>query len=402
MNILLICSAVPYPPNRGYALRVYNLIKRGAGQHNYYLYICPYEDADEDDIAYLKQMCKGVVVEKRPVFGTLEKLGLFLKYLIRGIPPDLGLYSTEQTPKKLAELIKGVPIDIVQVEDSYLGLYREYLPANLHAKTVLVFHDLVYRQYERMYKLEKVWKRRLRYWLHACLMRRWEPSYSQNYDLSIVMSQEDQKLLQLANPRLKVEVVPNGVDTSLYQPMPFEEGKPAFVFVGNMNYNPNVDAVRYFVHEILPEIRKKAGEVYFWIVGVNPRDSVMALAGDNVYVTGKVEDVRPYYQRSQVCVVPLRAGGGTRLKILEAMALGRPVVSTSIGCEGLEVTDGKNILIADDPRDFANKVIQVINSKIMREYISNNARQLVETQYNWDVIAQKYLHLLAALTAREY
>jgi glycosyltransferase involved in cell wall biosynthesis len=134
-----------------------------------------------------------------------------------------------------------------------------------------------------------------------------------------------------------------------------------------------------------------------WIVGTNPTPEVTQLDGDGVHVTGRVDDVVPYYSRSTACVVPLRAGGGTRLKILEAMALGRPVVSTSLGCEGLEVVDGEHLFIADSPEQIADKVVRLLADQALRERIASNARQLVVARYDWDVIADSLMRTYAAV-----
>ncbi len=156
-----------------------------------------------------------------------------------------------------------------------------------------------------------------------------------------------------------------------------------------MDYRPNIDAAAYFCREIFPLIKANAPRVELCIAGRNPPEEVLALAGEGIRVTGTVPSLQPYYAQSAVCIVPLRAGGGTRLKILEAMALGRPVVSTSIGCEGLAVEDKTNIFIADNPEDFAARTLQLLNEPDTWKRITTNGRSLVERMYDWDVIAER-------------
>ncbi len=206
------------------------------------------------------------------------------------------------------------------------------------------------------------------------------PAWTSNYSLK-------------ANPRLQVDVIPNGVDTEKYQPLPLppENAPPSLMFIGSMEYPPCVDAVLYFCSEILPLIRHAINAMELWIVGGEPRPEVLKLDGSAVHVTGRVEDVVPYYQQSTVCVVPLRAGGGTRLKILEAMALGRPVVSTTIGCEGLDVVDGEHLLIADTPEQFAEKTLRLLRDRQLYQHIAANGRRLVESRYGWDKIAERLM-----------
>jgi glycosyltransferase involved in cell wall biosynthesis len=171
------------------------------------------------------------------------------------------------------------------------------------------------------------------------------------------------------------------------------------MFIGNMGYPPCVDAVLYFCSEILPLIRQAIEPIELWIVGADPRPEVLRLNGSDVRVTGRVEDVVPYYQQSTVCVVPLRAGGGTRLKILEAMALGRPVVSTTIGCEGLDVVDGEHLYIADTPEEFAEKTVRLLRNRQSYQHIRANGRQLVEARYSWDRIAERLMDVYEEVVA---
>ena len=228
-------------------------------------------------------------------------------------------------------------------------------------------------------------------------MHQWEPRYAERFDRCTTVSEIDRQLLLKANPRLRVDVIPNGVDIQKYQPLPAENASPTLLFIGNMGYPPCVDAVLYFCREIFPLIRRKIGAAELWIVGRDPRPEVLQLNGDGVHVTGRVDDVIPYYRQSAVCVVPLRAGGGTRLKILEAMALGRPVVSTTIGCEGLDVVDGEHLLIADTPEQFAEKTVRLLTDRQLYQHIAANGRQLVEDRYDWDKIAGRLMDVYAEI-----
>jgi glycosyltransferase involved in cell wall biosynthesis len=183
----------------------------------------------------------------------------------------------------------------------------------------------------------------------------------------------------------------------VYQPLPQEDVFPALLFIGDMSYVPCVDAMLYFCREVLPRIRNVVSEVELWIVGKDPLPEVARLGNNGVHVTGQVDSVMPYYERSTVCVVPLRAGGGTRLKILEAMALGRPVVSTTIGCEGLDVVDGEHLLIADSPERFVEKTVRLLEDRMLYRHIATNGRQLVVARYDWDVIARQLMQVYAEM-----
>jgi glycosyltransferase involved in cell wall biosynthesis len=165
------------------------------------------------------------------------------------------------------------------------------------------------------------------------------------------------------------------------------------LFMGRMDYHANIDAAVHFVKTTWPLIRGRRPELRLVIVGAQPPESIRSLASDTVVVTGTVEDVRPYYQSALVSIVPLRVGGGTRLKVLEAMAAGTPVVSTSLGAEGLDATDGKDILIADAPEGMAAAVASMRPDSPQRAAIVDNARHLVRTKYDWSVVGEILLRL---------
>ena len=188
-----------------------------------------------------------------------------------------------------------------------------------------------------------------------------------------------------------MDVVPNGVDTQAYQPLPTNGSSSALLFIGTMGYAPCADAAQFMAVEILPRIRRAVPDAQLWLVGADPPPAIARLQSEAVHVTGMVSDVVPYYRRCAAAVVPLRAGGGTRLKILEAMALNRPVVSTTIGSEGLDVVDGEHILNADGADAFAQQVVRALHDRSLAERLARNARELVVAHYDWDTIAARQL-----------
>ena len=272
-----------------------------------------------------------------------------------------------------------------------MALYRENIDLNAHCKSVLTFHNVAFDQSQRISRIEGNLISSLRTWIFARQLFKWEPAYAEKFDQCLVVSEAERKALLGRNPRLKVEVIPNGTDTKKYQRLEVNQDPPALLFIGSMSYAPCIDGAVYFCNQILPYIRKIFQDIRLWIVGASPTSDVVRLADKNIFVTGYVEDVLPYYQRSTLSIVPLRAGGGTRLKILEAMALGRPVVSTTIGCEGLDVVDGKHLLIADEPDKFAEQTIRLLTDKALYNRIVEQARELVVRRYDWDVIAEQSL-----------
>ena len=398
MRFLMITNTLPYPPIAGHPIRNLNLLKRIAQKNEVWLLALMDEDQFPVDLGPLKDICQEVILIPFGEFSALARPLQAIQFLLQGTPPELRLYETKGMIDALRDLTHRVEFDIIQFEDSYMAHYQEYLPAGWQGKRILTFIDIAYRQYDRIYRIETKILRKLRLWLYSRMMYNWEPQYAGNFDLSVTMSDIDRDLLLSRNSSLNITTIPNGVDTHEFQPLPMPvDGSNNLVYVGNMSYRPNADAVTYFCEEILPLIHQKIPNVQFWIVGNQPLPEVYELQNEFVHVTGRVEDVQPFYQKSSVCVIPLRAGSGTRLKILEAMALGRPIVSTSVGAEGIDITDGDNILIGDDPQTFASHIVHLLQDQATWQRITTQARQFAVDNYDWDSITDKLLKTFDSL-----
>lgn len=395
MRILFITDTVPYPAVSGNRLRVYNLCQRIAKEHKVWLAVPLNTPEDAEGVSHMQQFCHKVITATRQRRTPLQHLPGLLRYALQGKPLEHKFEYCEELVEKIRHLATTVDFDVVHIEPSYVALYLEALPPEACIKSFLTFHNIEFSLFRRLARVERRKPEKLRMLLHSLMLRRWEPRYAERFDRCITVSDVDRRLLVAANPRLRVTVSPNGVDTQKYQPLPQDDISPSLLFVGSMNYAACADAVVYFCEEILPHIRRMISDVEMWIVGRDPLPEVRRLDGDGVHVTGWVEDVRSYYRRGMVCVVPLQAGGGTRLKILEAMALGRPVVSTSIGCEGLDVVDGEHLFIADHPVQFAEKTVRLLTDAILRQQIISRARRMVVAQYDWDVIARRLMKMYA-------
>ncbi|MEI2689486.1 MAG: glycosyltransferase family 4 protein [Anaerolineae bacterium] len=212
------------------------------------------------------------------------------------------------------------------------------------------------------------------------------------------MSELDRRRLGRRCPGLPVEVVPNGVDVTYFIPQPAARDNKSVVYVGHYGYPPNADAAQYFVQAIWPLIRSRIPEAQFIAVGMQPPAGLAGHPG--VTVTGAVPDVRPYLADAAVVVAPLRVGGGTRIKIVEALAAGKAVVSTTLGAEGLDVVAGRDLLLADEPQTFAAAVADLLANPGLRADLGRNGRALVEQNYNWDCLAQKQEQIFIRLANR--
>ena len=241
--------------------------------------------------------------------------------------------------------------------------------------------------------------RKLSYEIEARKMERYETSSLQRFQHIIAVSENDREIMLNLSPNCPITVVPTGVDTEQYKVEPSAPGiPPLVVFTGSMDWEPNIDAMEYFCNEIWPLVLADYPDAGFQIVGRNPNARVRRLASASVEVTGTVPSVINHLRSATVVIVPLRAGGGTRLKIFEAMALGKAIVSTSIGAEGLDVTNGRDLLIADNARLFADSIIRLLRDPELRRGYEQAAAALA-ARYDWSQIARRFADVLREAAA---
>lgn len=393
MNLLYVTFGLPVPPDSGARLRDFNLIRRVARHHGVWvLSLLEFEDELQRSPELL-QFCQGVdgVVASR---GPLGSLATALDGLARGRPMATAPYFYRRLAQKISALTRRVSFDAVQFEHSFLAPYRHALAPGFNGCTVLSLHNIGAQQYRTMLNMSSGISRvpaALKWWL----MRGWEAHASNEFDQVITVSEGDCGRLHELGARGHVSVIENGVDCSALQPLDEPaEGSDELLFIGTMGYLPNRDAARYFCREIFPRILEHRPGCVLNLVGSGGKEHLADIEKPGVInVTGRVRDIVPWYQRSRLAVVPLRSGGGSRLKILEAMALGRAVVSTSLGREGLALQDGQEIITADEPGPFAEAVVRLLENQSLRDEMVRAARTRVELSYDWDLLAGRLLEL---------
>jgi sugar transferase (PEP-CTERM/EpsH1 system associated) len=393
LRILIVTDSCPYPMFSGGKIRVYNLIKRIAEKHEVWLATFVHNAEEIQGLTQMEKICCEVIGVKINKIPRLNKLIGYLKYALRGIPFEYFYLDSEDFSRELRTLTEKVDFDILHMLPSGMGVYLDHLSLKPSCKCILGFFDVNSNQYNRISRIQRNPYWQIRNWLFAFMTRRWEPKITQQFDRCEVVSESDKKMLQQINPLVKIDVIPNGVDTHLFHPLPKSVGPPIMMFIGNLDYYPCRDAMLYFTKEIFPIIRNTLPNAELLIVGVNPPPEIKKLESNAIHVTGQVLDIKPYYQQSTVCVVPLRAGGGTRLKILEAMALGRPVISTSIGFEGLKVIPDEDLLVGDSPELFAQKTISLLTNNNLYHKITSHAYDLVKETYDWDILARSLMDI---------
>ena len=386
-SILFVAPYLPLPASFGGALRIYHLMRHIARDHQVSL-LAP---GTRDQYPYLLELGKTFDVTMVPAETTARQPASGAKRMAQLRSFASGTSFTESgayNPRMQAamdRLFATRRIDLVQFEFPESALYRvpESVPTVFDAHNVE--HDLL----ERVARSSASTAKRVFNQQEARKLRWLEPAIWERSTIGVATSERDAAIIRNLSST-PVDVVPNGVDLEYVRQIPATDSQAGHVtFTGAMRHQPNADGVLWYATQVHPLVQEHIPDSHFTIAGADPPAPVRALHSPTISVTGSVDDVRPYLGAAQVAVVPLWSGGGTRLKILEAFAAGRPVVSTSIGAEGLDVKDGVHLLLADSPGAFANAVVRLSQDKDLSGRIVRQARDLVQKRYGWDRQAEQ-------------
>jgi sugar transferase (PEP-CTERM/EpsH1 system associated) len=280
--------------------------------------------------------------------------------------------------------------------------YAQFVREFSDVPRVVVAHNVEHQIWQRYVENETQLLVRWYLGLQARRMRAFEENVFSSVEGATAVSAADAATIKSMAPHLDVEVVDNGVDLEFFadDSEPADTAAPTLVFTGSMDWRPNQDSVEYFVNDILPLVQAEQPDVQTVFVGRNPPPKIADLGKlDGVTITGTVDDVRPYIREAAVYIVPLRIGGGSRLKILEALAMKKPVVSTGVGAEGLDITDGRELLLADTPQQFARQINLLLSDRSQARKLGEAGRKLVERRYGWDALAAKLEQCMTRLVA---
>jgi sugar transferase (PEP-CTERM/EpsH1 system associated) len=381
-RILLLSPWMPWPPHDGGRIRILNTLRHLGQRHRLTLVAPSRSAADAEALDELSPLCEQVVTARLPAH-TRAVLGRALRGALQRRPLVQGIHYAPALAARVRALTGSRDYDIVQVEFSWFTPYLKALHPASRARTVLTMHNVETLRFARELRARTTLGRRLALGWDQLVAGAWEGRAVRGVDAVAVVSEAERGWVEQVAPAARVAVVPNGVDTEHFRPVAAAPGG-ALVFTGAMDYPPNVDAVVWFVREVWPLVRGRDPARRLEVVGRAPDPRVRALNGEaGVRVTGEVADVRVLLGQAAAVVVPLRAGGGTRLKILEAMAMARPVVSTTLGAEGLEARPGADLLIADTPTDFAGAVLSVLASRELAGRLGEAGRRLAVARYDW-------------------
>ncbi len=405
MNILFLSTRSPYPLISGHSLRTYHILKGAAQEHDVTLVTFaqhPEHELKTENLEHLRGFCKAVYPFRIPADMSRATLFLaLLRNLFSGLPFVAHKYDAPEMRKKIRDILANERIDLVHVDLLPLAVYLDEFPS---LPKILVNHNVESVRLRRWFETERNPLKKLFLGYQWLKLRAFERNAMNRFNCCVTVSETDRELLRGMGVEKPMVVVPNGTDTSSFKP----SGKPVtpntVLWFGHMDVHTNRDAVLYFWNDIYPVLRERRPDVSVSFVGTSPPAGITEAARRNprLKATGFVDDIRPYVDEAAVVIVPIRIGSGTRLKILDAMAMGKVIVSTTVGCEGLAVTDGKNIAIADTPLEFVERIETLLGDEQARRSMAENARKLAET-YDWSIIneLQKDAYRLALESAGE-
>lgn len=383
MKILFISIDFPIPPNTGSRIRDLQTLKALAKYHDVYWVTKTLEgEINKKDIDEMQKYCREMIIipwkHKHSIIKFI--LSLFTKY-----PYKILQFKSEKMNLVIKNIINQNQFNLIFCDHLYV---TQYLPSEINIPVIASNEDTCFGNFLRLTKSQNI-LRSLYAKTQVKKMMHYEIKMLRKYGHFITTSENEKKLITSKLSDLDVIVIDNGVDLDYFSPGQRTDFTPTITFIGWYAYYPNKDAVLYFVNKIFPLLKKSHMQIRLYIVGKGASKEIYSLENEDIIVTGMVDDVRKYLANTDVFIVPVRLGGGTKNKILVAWASGVPVVSTSFGAEGLLAVNGKNILVEDNEEGFAERIIEVIKNKELAESLRENGIKLVQEHYDSNKIAVK-------------
>jgi len=399
MKVLWLSHILPYPPKGGVSQRSYNLIKEISKTHKIYLIaINPKKllssiNQIKNAVKELKKFCYEVEVINLPV----NKSFIALKSLFSKRPYTANWLNFPAVRYAIRKFIKKYKFDLVHFDSIDLG---EYINEVGNFPKVLNHHNIESQMMFRRFIKEKNILKKIYFFQEAIKLKNYEKKICPKFDYNLTVSELDKERLFKICPDIKIEVIPNGVDVEYFKPKNKNFEPKTLIFAGGMSWYPNRDAMLFFCKKIWPLLKKRWPDVKTTIIGRNPPKYILNLAKQdpNLIVTGFVDDVRPYLEKAHVYVCPIRDGGGTKLKILDALAMGKPIVAHPIAVEGIEVEPEKQVLLAETPQEFVQQIGRLFKNEKLCEFLSKNGRELVVEKYDFRKIGEKLSKIYSELT----
>ncbi|MCU0489980.1 MAG: glycosyltransferase family 4 protein [Chloroflexaceae bacterium] len=398
MKTLIIAPFSPYPLVFGGAIRLYHLIKMFAATSEVTLVAYRIWNVDDASVRHLESICKKVVMVDEAPLETRPKWQLQLRGMVGPKTFQYHSFYSREFQQALDRVTAQERFDTIVVEQSQMAYFQHRQPGALH---ILDLQNIEYELLERRVQVQRNPLKRAALALEAIKFKRAELALCRQFDMVFTPSDRERDHLRRLLAPIPVETLANSIDPDFFALRPLQPLANQITFIGTTHVDANRDGLCYFMDEMFPLIEAKVPDVHFSIVGGKPPADVRAFGQrPNVTVTGFVDDVRPYMAAAKALVVPLRSGGGTRLKIMEGLSFGVPTVSTSVGAEGISVVDGEHILLGDTPEAFAAHIVRVLNDEALQQRLRIQGRQLVEETYSWQAVGRTLQRYLQAAPGR--
>jgi glycosyltransferase involved in cell wall biosynthesis len=383
VDILFVCKTLPHERVIGGPVIIYNRVRILSQHHNVSLlcFVPPEEEVYTETISRFCRDFQGV-----PMPSYDNPLRKAWDWFFSPVPVYFLNNRSPQMYDRLREMVERNHYDVVISEYSMVAQYLYRNPDLAGIKRVLSVHECYYLARRKAWKVQGFSRAGLAALFNLKGLKKFEFDMYADADKVLVLTPEGKSELQGVRPDLDISVVPHGVDVDHFRDSGESVREKAVMFLGNYPHDPNRDAVIYFHESIWPRVKKEVPEALFFIVGKDPTPDLLELAGSDpsVIVTGTVDDVRPFFERAKVFVNPVRIGGGFRGKILEAMSMGLPIVTTSLGAEGVNAENGQDMIVADEPADFAAATVRLLRDDALCASLGGRAREMALESFSWE------------------
>ncbi|MFN3550205.1 MAG: glycosyltransferase family 4 protein [Endomicrobiia bacterium] len=378
-KVLLLAPIFPYPPDDGSRLRTCQILK--ILSNRFYVDLITFyqqEDNLKEGLAYLRKLCRNIYYFPLPVF----RKSLFNRFFV--------YYREPSIKKHISQIMVENNYDIIQVEKIFMACYIDF---KLFKDKILVIDSwgVDSKLTWQKYKFESGFLRKIFNYIKYLIHKKQEIYWVKKFDFLISITDDHTNFYKKYLYNKNITEIPNSVDSSYFKKdyTIYEIEKNSLIFMGIMNFLPNIDAIKYFMKDIYPLIVKYV-KIKLYIVGKNPADEIRKFSNDNIIVTGEVEDIKEYLFKSEIFISPIRIGSGLRNKIIQAMAASKPIVATTESCEGLNVKNEKELLIADDPLSFAKAVLRLLYDEELKRKLATNAYNYAKQNYSEEIINKKW------------
>jgi glycosyltransferase involved in cell wall biosynthesis len=399
MKILWLSHLIPYPPKGGVLQRSYHLLNQLTKYHDVDLFafnqkelIGPLfnsvEEGEQEALKHLSAICNKVEFFEIPCDKSpINKKLLAFKSLFTRFPYTLNWLLSEEFSARLKELVDTENYDFVHFDTISLAPYQSIFKK---IPTSLDHHNIESHMLFRRANKEKSLIKKLYFIQESKRLEKYEKIYCPQFSFNFTCSDVDTRRLLDISPNSFVNTVPNGVDTHYFTPEPPLQKTDSLLFIGRLNWYPNIEAVEFIAHKIWPIIKQESPGTQVNIIGPNPPDSITHVAKDDedFYSHGFVNDIIPYFKQAKCYICPIKDGGGTKLKILDALSMGMAIVADPIACEGIDVTDRKDVVFAETPAQYLAAITEILSDQKFRKMLQTNARELAVTKYSFDNIGK--------------